>query len=235
LLHQILDIALHLDVHLNAWAAHLGMWTYALLFLIVFCETGLVVTPFLPGDSLLFAIGALAAGSDSPINLLLACVLLCLAANCGDVVNYSIGRALGPKVFSRESSFLLNRKHLMEAHAFYERHGRKTIILARFVPIIRTFAPFVAGIGQMPFARFIGFSIGGGVLWVVTVSLAGYFFGQIPAVKNNFELVVLVIIGFSVVPVIVHAIQSRRRSRAQHSVTDRVVKTHAVPQPAASK
>lgn len=214
MIHQALDIALHLDVHLNAWATQLGGWTYALLFLIIFCETGLVVTPFLPGDSLLFAIGALAATSGSPINLWLACVLLCLAANCGDVTNYTAGRLLGPKVFSRES-FLLNKKHLMEAHGFYERHGRKTIILARFIPIIRTFAPFVAGIGRMPFSRFIGFSIAGGVLWVVLVTLAGYFFGQIPAVKNNFEIVVLVIIAFSLVPVVFHAIQSRRRARSQ--------------------
>src|SRR5439155_16443412 len=137
-------------------------WTYALLFLIVFCETGLVVTPFLPGDSLLFAVGALAAREDAPFNVLLVCVTLCCAANCGDLLNYTIGRRLGPKVFSRESSWLLNKKHLEEAQRFYDRHGRKTIIIARFIPIIRTFAPFVAGVGRMPFARFVGFSMGGG-------------------------------------------------------------------------
>ncbi len=213
MIHHLLDIVLHLDQHLNAWAAHLGPWTYALLFMIIFCETGLVVTPFLPGDSLLFAMGALAASSDSPINLPLACVLLCAAANCGDLLNYSIGRKLGPKVFSRESSWLLNRKHLMEAHRFYERHGRKTIILARFVPIIRTFAPFVAGVGQMAFSRFIGFSIGGGALWVVLVSLAGYWFGRIPAVRNHFEIVVLAIIAISLVPVTWHAIKAGRSKK----------------------
>src|SRR5204862_4917325 len=145
-MHQILDIILHLDRHLNDWAAHLGPWLYAVLFLIVFCETGFVVTPFLPGDSLLFALGALAAHPDSRIHLPLVIVLLCLAANLGDVTNYSIGKRVGPKVFRRENSFLLNKKHLEEAQRFYDRHGRKTIILARFVPIIRTFAPFVAGI-----------------------------------------------------------------------------------------
>ena len=219
MIHQIVDILLHLDRHLNAWAGQLGAWTYALLFLIVFCETGFVVTPFLPGDSLLFAVGALAAHPDSPINLVVACVTLCLAANCGDVVNYSIGRSLGPKVFSRESSWLLNKKHLRQAQAFYERHGRKTIILARFVPIIRTFAPFVAGIGRMTFGRFIGFSIGGGVLWVVLLTLAGYFFGRIPVVQKNFELVILAIVGMSVVPVVIHAVQSRRRGGSGHGAS----------------
>ncbi len=210
---QFLDILLHLDKHLNEWAGNLGAWTYALLFLIVFCETGLVVTPFLPGDSLLFALGALAASDDPQINLFAACVVLCIAANCGDVTNYTIGRKLGPRVFSRQSSWLLNRKHLDEAQRFYDRHGRKTIILARFVPIIRTFAPFVAGVGKMPFARFIGFSIGGGMLWVFSLSLAGYFFGNIPVVKEHFELVVLVIVGISVVPVVIHAFKTRSTSR----------------------
>src|SRR5438128_8088439 len=172
----------------------MGGWLYALLFLIVFCETGLVVTPFLPGDSLLFAIGALAAAQGSSINLPLVMALLCLAANLGDVTNYSIGYRVGPKVFSREGSRLLNRKHLLEAQRFYGKHGRKTIILARFVPIIRTFAPFVAGIGRMAFVRFITFSIGGGALWVVSLTCAGYVFGQRKVVKENFELVVLAIV-----------------------------------------
>jgi membrane-associated protein len=212
-IHNLFDIILHLDQHLNGWAGQLGPWTYGLLFVIIFCETGLVVTPFLPGDSLLFAMGALAAHPESPIDLPLACVILCAAANCGDLVNYSIGRKLGPRVFSRESNWLLNKKHLLEAHGFYERHGRKTIVLARFVPIIRTFAPFVAGVGQMSFARFIGFSIGGGVLWVVTVSLAGYWFGRIPAVRDHFELVVLAIIAISLAPVAWHAIRSGRSKK----------------------
>jgi membrane-associated protein len=209
-MHQVLELLRHLDTSLNSFAAANPKGVYALLMTIIFCETGLVVTPFLPGDSLLFAVGELAAAARSPINLPLVIGLLCVAANCGDLVNYSIGRRLGPAVFRRESSFLLNKKHLLEAHAFYERHGRKTIILARFVPIIRTFAPFVAGIGEMEFHRFIGFSIGGGFLWVTLLSLAGYFFGQIPIIKNHFELVVLAICFISVLPMILHAMQSRR-------------------------
>jgi membrane-associated protein len=145
-------------------------------------------------------------------------VALCISANCGDLLNYTVGRRLGPAVFRRESSFLLNKKHLLEAHAFYERHGRKTIILARFVPIVRTFAPFVAGIGEMEFYRFIGFSIGGGILWVTLLSLAGYFFGQIPVIKNHFEVVVLAIVFISVLPMLLHALQSRRAARPAATV-----------------
>src|ERR1700733_9712609 len=156
LLHSGLDLVLHVDKHLNAFASAHPIGVYALLVAIIFCETGFVVTPFLPGDSLLFAVGALAAAVASPINLPLVIVLLCAAANSGDLINYSVGRRMGPAVFRKESSFLLNKKHLLEAHAFYERHGRKTIILARFVPIIRTFAPFVAGGGAVPLWRVRG-------------------------------------------------------------------------------
>src|SRR4051812_9004385 len=163
-LHRVIDIFPHLDKHLNGFAAEHPTGVYAVLAAIVFCETGFVVTPFLPGDSLLFAVGALAASSGSTISLPLVIVLLCVAANAGDLINYSIGRRVGPAIFSKEGSLLLNKKHLAEAQAFYDKHGRTTIILARFVPIIRTFAPFVAGIGRMPFSRFIGFSIGGGIL-----------------------------------------------------------------------
>jgi membrane-associated protein len=213
-MHQALDFLRHLDVYLNSFAAAHPQGVYILLMTIIFCETGLVVTPFLPGDSLLFAVGELAATTGSPINLPLVIVALCVSANCGDLLNYTVGRRLGPAVFRRESSFLLNKKHLLEAHAFYERHGRKTIILARFVPIVRTFAPFVAGIGEMEFHRFIGFSIGGGILWVTLLSLAGYFFGQIPIIKNHFELVVLAICFISVLPMILHGLQSRRAARS---------------------
>ena len=211
LIHLARDMMKHPDAYLGPFAAHHPVGIYAILMLIVFCETGLVVTPFLPGDSLLFAVGALAAGADSHLRLPLVIVLLCLAANAGDGVNYAMGRAAGPKVFSRKS-FLLNPKHLAEAQAFYDRHGRKTIILARFVPIIRTFAPFVAGVGRMTFARFVGFSVGGGALWVTLVSLAGYFFGGIPWVKGHFEVVVWAIVVISVVPMAVHALQNRRRA-----------------------
>lgn len=213
-LHTIVDLFLHLDKHLNDAAAHLGDKLYLLIFVIVFCETGLVVTPFLPGDSLLFALGALAA-SGSVVKLPIVIPLLCLAANCGDLLNYTIGSRLGPKVFSRQSSWLLNRKHLDEAHAFYERNGSKTIILARFVPIVRTFAPFVAGIGRMTFRRFAAFSVSGGILWVTLLSLSGYYFGQIPIVQKNFQIVVIAIVVISVLPAIVHAMQARKRSRTR--------------------
>jgi membrane-associated protein len=210
-LHSAIDLFLHVDKHLNDFAGSHPVGVYALLVAIIFCETGFVVTPFLPGDSLLFAVGALAAATASPINLPLVIVLLCVAANCGDLINYSVGRRVGPAVFSRESSFLLNKKHLLEAHSFYERHGRKTIILARFVPIVRTFAPFVAGIGKMPLARFIGFSIGGGILWVTLLTLSGFFFGQIAFVQKHFEFVVLAIVFISILPMVIHAMQSKRQ------------------------
>ena len=213
-LHSAWDLFIHMDKHLSALAGAHPVGVYGLLALIVFCETGLVIWPFLPGDSLLFAVGALAAAPNSPIHLPLIVLLLCAAANCGDMLNYALGRRLGPGVFRQQRSMLFNPKHLAEAHAFYERHGRKTIILARFVPIIRTFAPFVAGIGQMPLARFIGFSIGGGILWVVTLSLAGFFFNQIPFVQTHFQLVVLAIVAVSLVPVAVQALRGRRETDA---------------------
>lgn len=214
LIHSLLDLLLHLKPTLTAWAHSMGPGLYVLLFVIVFCETGLVVTPFLPGDSLLFALGALAAQGDG-ISLWIAAVTLCLAANCGDLINYTLGYRIGPKVFSRESSWLLNKKHLIEAQRFYDRHGRKTIILARFVPIIRTFAPFVAGIGKMPFTRFIGFSVAGGILWVVSVLMAGYFFGRIPFIDRHFELVVVAIIVISVIPAAFHAMRGSKRTRVE--------------------
>jgi len=215
LIYRALDLFLHLDKHLNSYASAHQVGAYVLLAVIVFCETGLVVWPFLPGDSLLFAVGALAAASGSPISWPGMIALLCLAANCGDVLNYSIGRRVGPKIFSRESSWLLNKRHLEEAHAFYEKHGRKTIILARFVPIVRTFAPFVAGIGQMPFVRFIGFSISGGILWVVMLSLAGYYFNQIEIVRTHFQFVVMAIVAISLIPVAVHAMRGRGQGRGR--------------------
>lgn len=207
-IHWMLDLFLHLNQHLDSAAHSLGPRLYLLLFVIVFCETGLVVTPFLPGDSLLFALGALAA-TGTAIKLPVVAVVLCLAANCGDALNYFLGYRLGPKVFSRESSWLLNKKHLREAQSFYERHGRKTIILARFVPIIRTFAPFVAGIGRMRFSRFATFSVSGGILWVVSVLAAGYYFGRVEFVKKHFEVVVVAIILISVLPAVYHWWRSR--------------------------
>ena len=207
-IHALLDMLKHPDVPLTHFAAAHPVAVYVLLAAIVFCETGLVVTPFLPGDSLLFAVGALAASSGA-VSLPVVIVVLCLAANAGDLVNYTVGRSAGPKVFSRQS-FLLNPRHLAEAQAFYERHGRKTIIMARFVPIVRTFAPFVAGVGRMTFPRFIGFSVGGGLLWVCLMTGAGYLFGNIAWVKAHFEVVVIAIVVISVIPMAIHALQARR-------------------------
>lgn len=212
--HTLIDLFLHLNTHLNDFASAHPVGVYGILVAIVFMETGLVVTPFLPGDSLLFAVGALAATPDPAIHLPLVILLLCVAANCGDLTNYFLGRSVGPKVFSGERSFLFSKKHLMEAHAFYERHGRKTIIIARFVPIIRTFAPFVAGIGKMTFTRFISFSVFGGIFWVTSVTYAGYLFGNIPKVRDHFELVVLAIVAISLLPIAIHAVQSRKAQPA---------------------
>ena len=210
-LHTIINFILHIDVHLNSIIVHYGAWTYGILFLIIFCETGFVVTPFLPGDSLLFAAGAFAAAGSLNVAVLLA--LLWFAAVAGDNVNYWIGRTLGPKVFHSESR-LLNRKHLIQANAFYERHGGKAVIMARFVPIVRTFSPFVAGVGAMRYARFLIFDIAGGALWIALFIFAGYFFGNIPAVKKNFELVIVAIILLSVMPMVFHWLRERRRASA---------------------
>ena len=214
LLAQFVDIFLHLDQHLNEWATTLGPWLYAVLFLIVFCETGLVVTPFLPGDSLLFAVGALASLEGSPIGLPQVAVLLVVAAVLGDAVNYSIGAYLGPAVFTSERSRLLNKQHLVRTQLFYERHGGKTIFLARFVPIIRTFAPFVAGIGRMRYRDFATYNVTGALAWVLVCMGAGSLFGQIPLVKQNFELVILGIVAVSLIPVVVEFLRARRETAA---------------------
>jgi membrane-associated protein len=211
---QLLDIFLHLDQHLNEWAVTLGPWLYVVLFLIVFCETGLVVTPFLPGDSLLFAVGALASLEGSPIELPQTALLLIVAAVLGDAVNYSIGAYLGPAVFTSERSRLLNKQHLVRTQLFYERHGGKTIFLARFVPIIRTFAPFVAGIGRMRYRYFATYNVTGAIAWVVVCMGAGALFGEIPVVKQNFELVVLGIIAVSLIPVVTEFVRARRDAAA---------------------
>jgi membrane-associated protein len=212
-LQQALDVFLHLDVHLNEWAGILGPWLYVLLFVIVFCETGLVVTPFLPGDSLLFAVGALCSIDGSPIHVVVVMALLIIAAVLGDAANYAIGHYLGPLAFSSERSRLLNKEHLLRTQLFYQRHGGKTIFLARFVPIIRTFAPFVAGIGKMSYFHFALWNVSGAITWVVSLTLAGYFFGQIPIIKENFETVILAIIAISVMPMVVEWLRARRRPR----------------------
>jgi membrane-associated protein len=214
LIRQFIDIFLHLDAHLNEWAALMGGWLYVLLFVIVFAETGLVVTPFLPGDSLLFAVGALAATEGSPIDVAAVIALLIVAGILGDATNYAIGYRLGPKVFSREDSWFLNKQHLKKTQAFYEKHGGKTIILARYVPIVRTFAPFVAGIGKMQYRRFAQFNVVGAVSWVTLFTALGYGFGNLPAVKKNFQYVIMGIIVVSVMPMVVEFIRARRGDQA---------------------
>jgi membrane-associated protein len=205
------DLLMHLDQHLDLIIQNYGIWTYAILFSIIFCETGLVVTPFLPGDSLLFATGTLAAMGSLDIKWLT--ILLSFAAIAGDTVNYWIGHMTGPKVFTKEKSRFLNKKHLERTHQFYIKYGGKTIILARFIPFIRTFAPFVAGIGCMPYIRFIIFNVVGGIAWIVCFILGGYFFGNIPFIKRHFTLVILVIIVISILPGIIEFV----RQRSQYS------------------
>jgi membrane-associated protein len=211
LIKDFIDFILHLDIHLVELVSHYGTLSYAILFAIIFCETGLVVTPILPGDSLLFAIGALSA--KGALNVVTAALLLMLAAIIGDSTNYWIGYFIGPKVFRSESSRWLNRKHLERTSAFYDKYGVKTVVIARFMPIVRTFAPFVAGIGRMPYPRFLFFSVLGSILWIGLFIIAGYLFGNIPVVKRNFTLVVLAIIFVSLLPAIIEAVRARREGK----------------------
>ncbi|MBI1979390.1 MAG: DedA family protein [Elusimicrobia bacterium] len=204
---DIVDIFLHLDVHLSWVIDSYGVWTYLILFTIIFCETGLVVLPLLPGDSLLFAAGALTAASSLDITWLF--IALAAAAVIGDTVNYWLGAYVGPKIFSQEKVRFLNKKHLERTHQFYEKYGGKTIIYARFVPIVRTFAPFVAGVGRMTYWKFISYNVIGGVVWVAVCLFAGYFFGNIPVVKNNFTLVILAIIFISILPPAIEFLRHR--------------------------
>ena len=209
-LKYVLDVFLHLDEHLHAVIEAWGPWTYVLLFVIILCETGLVVTPFLPGDSLLFAAGAMAALYPEHLGILTLLGLLFVAAVLGDTLNYWIGHAVGPRAF-RINTWFLKHENLVKTQAFYEKHGGKTIVLARFVPIIRTFAPFVAGVGRMNYGQFLWFNVLGGFLWVVLCTLAGYFFGNVPIVKENFELVVVGIVLMSVLPVAYELWATRRK------------------------
>ena len=207
---NFIDFFIHLDKYLPGIVQNFGVWAYVILFLVIFCETGLVITPILPGDSLLFALGALAAQGALNIEILL--VSLCIAAIVGDTVNYSIGHFIGPKVFHYEDGLFFKKEYLLRTHRFYEKHGGKTIVFARFIPIIRTFAPFVAGVGAMSYLNFIIYNISGGVAWICLFLLGGYFFGAIPAVKNNFTLVIMAIIIVSVMPGIVGYWHQRRKS-----------------------
>ena len=207
---QLVDIFLHLDVYLNAWAASAGAWLYVGIFMVIFCETGLVITPFLPGDSLLFACGALAASDQSGISLAIFIPVVFIAA-LGDFCNYEIGKWVGPKVFTQEHSRFLNKNHLLKAHAFYEKYGGKTIILARFIPIIRTFAPFVAGIGKMTYTHFASYNLIGAAAWVLLFVLGGYFFADLPIVKTHFHIVIVAIIFISCLPPVIEYWRERNK------------------------
>jgi membrane-associated protein len=196
---QLIEFILKFDEHLDRLAGDFGVWTYAIVFAIVFCETGLVVTPILPGDSLLFAVGAFCARPGQPLNIWMATLLLTIAAIAGDTVNYHIGKFLGPKVLAGKLHWL-NQKHLDRTHRFFEKYGGKTIIIARFVPIVRTFAPFVAGVGTMTYGKFLAYNVVGGVAWVVGCMQAGYWLGNIPIIRDHYELVVLIIVAISLLP-----------------------------------
>lgn len=208
LIAGLVDLILHLDQHLLDLARTYGVWIYAILFLIVFLETGVVVTPFLPGDSLLFVAGAIAAAGEMNVHGLV--LLLIAAAILGDSLNYAIGRYLGPRVFRFEDTRFFKRAYIDRTHVFFERHGGKTIIIARFIPIIRTYAPFVAGIGAMAYSRFLVFNVTGAILWVLLLTYAGYFFGNLPLVKNNLTLVILGIIVLSILPGVFEFLRARR-------------------------
>jgi membrane-associated protein len=215
-LHHVLDlihVITHLDTYLAAWSASMGIWVYVLLFAIIFAETGLVILPILPGDSLLFAVGALCPGHVLELGVVLPALFV--AAVLGDAVNYSVGRTVGPKVFTSQTSKLLNREHLLRTQAFYEKYGGKTIIIARFVPIVRTFAPFVAGIGKMQYRRFFSFNVVGAAAWIVLATGAGYLLGAVEFVHKHFELVVLAIVFVSILPAIVEFLKERGKPQSE--------------------
>lgn len=212
LIKFLIDFILHIDAHLAELVAQYGTWVYAILFLIVFCETGLVVTPFLPGDSLLFVAGALASLETNDVNVHIIVLLLLCAAILGDAVNYSIGRLFGEKLFSQPDSKIFRREYLDKTHAFYEKHGGKAIILARFVPIIRTFAPFVAGMGKMSYRHFAFYNVTGAIAWVLLFTYAGYFFGDLDIVQKNLKLLIVAIIVISILPGVIEILRHRRAS-----------------------
>ncbi|WP_145576818.1 DedA family protein [Yersinia alsatica] len=209
-IHFVIDFILHIDVHLAELVAQYGVWVYGILFLILFCETGLVVTPFLPGDSLLFVAGALASLPSNDINVHIMVALMVTAAILGDAINYTIGRVFGEKLFSNPDSKIFRRSYLDKTHQFYEKHGGKAIILARFVPIIRTFAPFVAGMGKMSYRHFAAYNVIGALVWVLLFTYAGYLFGNVPIVQNNLKLLIVVIIVVSILPGVFEVWRHRR-------------------------
>lgn len=214
-IYFLIDFILHIDVHLAELVAEYGIWIYAILFLILFCETGLVVTPFLPGDSLLFVAGALSALPSNDLNVHIMVMLMIVAAILGDAVNYTIGRLFGDRLFSNSNSKIFRRSYLDKTHAFYDKHGGKTIILARFVPIVRTFAPFVAGMGHMSYRHFAAYNVIGALLWVLLFTYAGYLFGDLPVVQENLKLMIVAIIVLSILPGVVEIIRHRRAASRQ--------------------
>ncbi len=209
---KFIDILLHLDKYIDVLIQNYGMWTYLIFFIIIFCETGLVVTPFLPGDSLLFVAGTFAAIGS--LNLTWLVVLLTVAAILGDTINYWIGNYIGPKVFQMQNSRVFRKEYLDRTHQFYEKYGPITIVIGRFVPIIRTFAPFLAGVGSMTYGKFLTYNVVGGILWIASFTLGGYFFGNLPFVKKNFTAVIIVIIIISVMPTVIEYIRQRRQAKA---------------------
>lgn len=210
ILHSLLDFILHLDVHMVSFVAQYGAWVYVVLFIVIFCETGLVVAPFLPGDSLLFAAGALAAKAPTELNISLLFVLLLMASLLGNSMNYLIGRFIGPRLFYSSNSILLNKKYLERAHKFYRQYGGKTIIISRFIPIIRSFAPFVAGIGYMGYRQFTLYNVVGGLLWVGGILYASYLFGNLPFIRDHFSIIVIAIIVVSLLPPLFEIIRQSR-------------------------
>jgi len=215
---QLWDLIFHLDDHLKDLVASYGLWTYGILFLIIFAETGLVIAPLLPGDSLLFAAGTLCAPDaegNAPLNIYVLCLLFIIAAIFGDAVNYHVGLFIGPRVFRNPKSFWLNPKHLERTQQFFDRYGGKTIVIARFLPIVRTMAPFVAGIGKMHYGRFLVYNVAGGILWVLTFTLLGYWFGQLPIVRRYFELVIVAIVAISILPAVYEYLRHRYAKKGE--------------------
>jgi membrane-associated protein len=219
-IHFVIDFILHIDVHLAELVAQYGIWVYGILFLILFCETGLVVTPFLPGDSLLFVAGALAALPSNDLNVHVMVALMAVAAIVGDAVNYTIGRVFGERLFSNPDSKIFRRSYLDKTHKFYEKHGGKTIILARFVPIVRTFAPFVAGMGHMSYRHFAAYNVIGALVWVLLFTYAGYIFGDLPIVQENLKLLIVAIILVSVLPGVVEIWRHKRAAAKEKRQQD---------------
>ncbi|MBU9846211.1 DedA family protein [Rahnella ecdela] len=219
-IHFVIDFILHIDVHLAELVAQYGIWVYGILFLILFCETGLVVTPFLPGDSLLFVAGALAALPSNDLNVHVMVALMAVAAIVGDAVNYTIGRVFGERLFSNPDSKIFRRSYLDKTHKFYEKHGGKTIILARFVPIVRTFAPFVAGMGHMSYRHFAAYNVIGALVWVLLFTYAGYIFGDLPIVQENLKLLIVAIIVVSVLPGVVEIWRHKRAAAKERRQQD---------------